>query len=345
MKRFFLSACMVLSLFMEKSYAQDRLPMYLTNYTYGTNKGMVSAILLEDGTAARKVRLSGKDASLFKVVNGNILNVKPEVLKKRPQVLTVDISVEKEGQIITESFMIARNDFQTNKVIAHRGAWKTSALPHNSIASLQKAIALKCAGSEFDVQLSADSILYVNHDADIQGHTIEKTDASALDDIRLSNGETLPRLKEYIEAGIGQNQTKLILELKPSVLSGERGILLAHKVLDMVRQLRAEAWVDYISFDYNICKEIAQLAPYAKVAYLRSDKAPAVLKADHINGFDYHFSVLRKNPQWIAEARELKIETNSWTVNNTDDMDWLLTQRLDLITTDEPEILLQRTGK
>jgi len=37
---------------------------------------------------------------------------------------------------------------QQTKIIAHRGAWKEFNLPENSIASLEKAIELKCDGAK-----------------------------------------------------------------------------------------------------------------------------------------------------------------------------------------------------
>lgn len=55
-------------------------------------------------------------------------------------------------------------NFLKNGVVAHRGAWKNDGLPQNSIASLKKAISLEVAGSEFDVQLTADGVLVLNHD-------------------------------------------------------------------------------------------------------------------------------------------------------------------------------------
>ena len=58
------------------------------------------------------------------------------------------------------------------QIIAHRGAWKEFALPENSIAALQKAIELKCYGSEFDVRRTKDGILLVNHDPVYYGDTI-----------------------------------------------------------------------------------------------------------------------------------------------------------------------------
>ena len=62
-----------------------------------------------------------------------------------------------------------------NPVVAHRGAWKKNNLPQNSIASLKKAIEIGCIGSEFDVRMTADDSLVVNHDSDYHGFQIEKT--------------------------------------------------------------------------------------------------------------------------------------------------------------------------
>jgi glycerophosphoryl diester phosphodiesterase len=62
-----------------------------------------------------------------------------------------------------------RITFADNVVVAHRGAWKQKDIPENSIASLKHAIELNCTGSEFDVRMTADDILIVNHDAIITG--------------------------------------------------------------------------------------------------------------------------------------------------------------------------------
>ena len=64
--------------------------------------------------------------------------------------------------------------FANNKVIAHRGAWKNTGTPQNSIASLKAAIALGCAGSETDVHMTADSALVINHDPEWGGLTRPK---------------------------------------------------------------------------------------------------------------------------------------------------------------------------
>ncbi len=235
--------------------------------------------------------------------------------------------------------------FAQTKVVAHRGAWKNTGVPENSIAALKAAIKMGCDGAEFDVHMSADSVLFINHDAHIQGLPIETTSSSVLAALKLGNGEALPTLEAYLRAGIKQKKTRLVLEIKPSAVSKERGIALTHKVVNMVNSLKAASKVDYISFDYDICKEITKIAPKATVQYLTGDKTPNELLADGIHGLDYHFKVLEKNPTWIKEANSKKLITNAWTVNDEKTMDLLIAEGINLITTNEPEMLLKKVRK
>ena len=82
---------------------------------------------------------------------------------------------------------------QQTQIIAHRGAWKEFALPENSIASLQKAIELKCYGSEFDVRRTKDGILVVNHDPVYFGDTIEVHNYADLNKNKLTDENNLLR--------------------------------------------------------------------------------------------------------------------------------------------------------
>lgn len=234
--------------------------------------------------------------------------------------------------------------FAKNPVVAHRGAFKKNGFPENSIASLKEAIRLGCAGSEFDVHMTADDSLVINHDPHYYKLEIEKTPYALLAQTRLANGEKLPTLREYLLAGMEKNtQTRLVLEIKPSGISKERGRLVAEKVQQLVRELKADPWVVYISFDYGILKRIHELTPGAGTQYLNGELAPDKLKADGINGADYHFSVFRKNPDWITIAKQQGIILNAWTVNDSETMDWLLGAGFDFITTNEPELLLQKS--
>ncbi|PZR26023.1 MAG: glycerophosphodiester phosphodiesterase [Citrobacter freundii] len=233
--------------------------------------------------------------------------------------------------------------FAPNPVVAHRGAWKSKQLPENSIASLREAIALKCTGSEFDIHRTADDSLVINHDAAFFKLPIEKTDYATLTQHQLSNGEKLPTLREYLVAGLQNNtSTRLILEIKPSAVSKERGQETAARVVKLVEELNAKPMVAYISFDYAILKKVLQLDPKAHVQYLEANQPPAQVKADGMGGIDYHYSAFQQHPEWIQQAKENKLVLNAWTVNDAEIMDWLLKSGFEMITTNEPELLMQR---
>lgn len=240
---------------------------------------------------------------------------------------------------------LAQSTFHVNKVIAHRGAWKAQRLPQNSLASLDEAVKLKCEGSEFDVWMTADGILVVNHDAEYLELPIETSTFKELRSKRLPNGEKIPTVKEYLKKGMKQTGTKLILEIKPSKVGVERSKELAAKCVETVKEMKAEKWVDYITFSYDAGIKVIELDPKANVAYLNGNKSPHELKEAGFFGFDYNLKIVKDKPEWIKEAQKLGLTVNVWTVNNVEDMKWLLDQNVDFITTDEPELLFETIGK
>ncbi|MEJ7646798.1 MAG: glycerophosphodiester phosphodiesterase family protein [Chryseolinea sp.] len=314
-------------------------PIYLTNYIISRDANAIGYVKLKKGEI-RSVELGGEHAEAFKISRDYQLSVKQNKLNPQTKWFDVVLIVSGTAGDITKTFRIVRDEFIHNKVIAHRGAWKNTGAPENSIAALKHAIDLGCEGSEFDVHMSSDSLPVINHDPAIQGTSIAKTPSSRLLTLELGNAEKLPTLESYLLAGLSQNKTKLILEIKPSELGRDASIALSGKVVSLVEKLHMEAWVDYISFDYDVCKEVITIAPYAKVSYLKGDKSPAELRADKFYGLDYHYSILEKNAGWLKESKELKLTINVWTVNERQMLENLLKQEVDFITTNEPELLL-----
>jgi len=237
----------------------------------------------------------------------------------------------------------AHNISKTNQVIAHRGAWKKNNLPENSIAALREAIRLQCAGSEFDIRMTIDDSLVVVHDTTYHELVVEKVTYKQLMAFKLSNGEQLPTLFEYIKAGLVNNpQTLLICEIKSSVLGVERSKLSAQKAVATVQQLHAADKVQYISFSLDVLQTIVSIQPAATAQYLSSSPSLLQFKAYPIKGIDFHYSAFKTNPAWIDYARSNNLILNAWTVNTVEDMDWLLANDFDYITTNEPELLMQR---
>ncbi|MFD2597955.1 glycerophosphodiester phosphodiesterase [Sphingobacterium corticis] len=227
------------------------------------------------------------------------------------------------------------------KVIAHRGAWKKDKLPQNSLASLLQAAELKVWGSEFDVHLTKDDVLVVNHDADFYGTDIATSTLEELATKLHPNGEYIPTLEEFLNIGLQLDGLKLILELKQSGAGKERTLAAVPMILNLIKKLNAESSVEIISFDYDACLKVRELNATIPVHYLNGDKSPEEIKSAKLSGVDYHYSLFQKNPTWIAAFKALGLKTNAWTANKKEDIQFLVDQKIDFITTDEPELALE----
>lgn len=248
--------------------------------------------------------------------------------------------------VACEDKMKTKIEFADNIVVAHRGAFKAKEHPENSIAALKHAIELGCTGSEFDVHMTSDSIPVVFHDADYNGLIIKETTYADLNKFKLSNGEDLPTLKDYLLAGMENNTTTgLVLEIKPTK-DKAYNIKMTDKVMSVVKEIGAEGYIhSYISFGYGILQRIVEVDSTLKTQYLNGSKSPQELKNDGISGLDYHFNVFKKKPVWIQSAKDLGLTLNAWTVNTQEDLKWFLAKDFDFITTNEPELLFDLIEK
>lgn len=224
------------------------------------------------------------------------------------------------------------------QVIAHRGFWKTPGSSQNSITALLKADSIGCYGSEFDVWIAKDNKLVVNHDPVYKMRPMEHTKGAALTGLKLSNGENLPSLEQYLDAGKKCN-TRLILELKAHS-NKKRETKAVQEIISMVKKMGLEDRMEYITFSLHAMKEFIRLAPTGTpIFYLNGEISPKELKELGAAGLDYHLGVMKKHPEWFKEAHDLGLKVNVWTVDKEEDMKWLIDQKVDFITTNEPVIL------
>jgi len=225
------------------------------------------------------------------------------------------------------------------EIIAHRGYWKTEGSAQNSIAALVKANDINVYGSEVDIWLSSDGVPVVNHDADVtlngEKLLVQETPLATLRKVKLSNGETLPTVEEYLNAFKNCNNIKLIIEFKTHKTK-EREDELARKVVDMVKEKGLQNRVEYISFGINFVQQAKRLHPEAPIYYLNGDLTPQIIKKMGLAGIDYNLNVINKNPNWVAESHDLGLKVNVWTVNKAEDIQSLIDHKVDFITTDEP---------
>lgn len=239
-----------------------------------------------------------------------------------------------------KTFELVKDEFIKNKVVAHRGGWKHSGASQNTLGSLQHAIDLGCQGSEFDVWLTKDKKIALNHDNDLEGRIIEKTTLAELQQIKLNKGEVIPTLEQYVNLIKTQNKTRIVLELKSN--KWNKNILeLADSCVQIVHRMNAQAWVDYITFDYRGLKVIREMDATAHIAFLEPSVNLDLQKLDGISGIDYHFSEYDKTEKLYERCQMLGLTMNAWTVNTGEWMKRFLDLDIDFITTDEPEMLLK----
>ena len=241
--------------------------------------------------------------------------------------------------ILMAALLVGLTAVAQPKIVAHRGYWRTDGSAQNSITSLQKAAAVGCYGSEFDVWITADGVPVVFHDATINGIRIEDTTFATLMNHRLQNGEFIPTLQQYLTEGSKIEGCQLILEIKPH-RNEVRDKRIADMCVELVRTLGLEKKTEYISFSKVVCQRLHEITPDSKVAYLNGELSPAQIKEMGLTGIDYNEKVFVKHPEWLQEAKQLGVEVNVWTVDGEENLRHHANlQGVDLITTNDPEIL------
>jgi len=235
-------------------------------------------------------------------------------------------------------FIMQTSSAQQTKIIAHRGAWKEFNLPENSIASLEKAIELKCEGAEFDVRRTLDGVLVVNHDPVYYGDTIQTNTFAFLNRNKLSNGESLPTLEEYFLKGTqDKHKTLLICEIKAAIKDKEQDYLATIETLALAKKLKIEKRIVYISFSKDILSWIKEKQPTATVLYLESDLSIDAVVQNKFDGINLHYTSFKNNSQLSATAKNAGLKIGSWTVNELSDLAILQAQGVEWITTNQPQ--------
>lgn len=227
------------------------------------------------------------------------------------------------------------------KVIAHRGFWDAPGSAQNSLRALAKADSIGCWGSEFDVWMTADEKLVVNHDASFKGLTIETSQAADVTALTLSNGEHMPLLDDYLKAFAERPGIKVVCELKVHT-DKRREAKAVKKVLKLMKRHKLTDRAVYITFSPEATREFVKRAPKGtEVYYLNGNWTPQQLKDEGCAGLDYSLAVMKKHPEWIEQCHSLGLKVNIWTVNQRDDLQWCIDHGADFITTNDPLLLQQ----
>lgn len=228
--------------------------------------------------------------------------------------------------------------FPEPMAIAHRGHWRPQGSSENSIRALVKADSIGCHGSEFDVWITSDDVVVVNHNTTAGDVVIEHSPAPEVCAQRIGNGDHVSTLDAYLDTALSLS-TRLVCEIKPHG-DKRRERKLIEMVLDEVAARGLEKRTDYITFSREALSDLIKLVPAGtEVYYLSGDLTPEELAGMGAAGPDYHISVYRAHPDWVERSHRLGLKVNVWTVDSDEDLQWCIDNGVDFVTINRPDRL------
>lgn len=232
------------------------------------------------------------------------------------------------------------------RILGHRGA--SHYAPENTLPAFELALDMGADGVELDVHLSKDGELVVMHDERIDrttnGHgfikdyTLEQLkclDASA--GMQGFAGVTVPTLGEVY--GLFRATDKIInVEIKTDIIDYP-GI--CGKLLALEDSMGMNGRIIYSSFNHYTVTELKALRPESRIGllYMSMLREPwEYARKLSAAALHPHFITLTKTPGMAAECSKLGIETNVWTVNESEWMERLANLGVTSIITNKPDL-------
>lgn len=238
--------------------------------------------------------------------------------------------------VLSSLFVLYNMTMQAQtQVVAHRGCWNYPHSAQNSLAALVLSGTNKVYGSEFDVSITQDGVVVVNHDATIDGINIEYACFAALRDKRLADGETVPTLEQYLVLGRLFPEMKMVLEIKPHE-KAENEKRCVNEVIRLLEKYDMLQSTEFISFSNNVCRLLVASNKHLHVWPLNGSFTPAEAQKEGFYGIDYDKKVIDAHPQWVAQAHALGLKVNVWTLKSVAEAEKYARMEVDLITTDKP---------
>jgi len=221
------------------------------------------------------------------------------------------------------------------EIIAHRGF--SAIAPENTLAAFEVAIARGASSIEFDIQLSADSLPVIFHDAILDRITgvsgkVRDKNLSELQTLDAGkwfshefSGQKIPTLDAAL-AILRKVDKFLYFDVKPHCEWSDS------EVADFVKTLHdsgIQSKCVITSFNDGFLEQVRQISDDLPIGHIvanlevyKAQLAKAVVKGDRLISSLYR--VLLENPGLIAESRSQGVDIVAWTVDDREDMQKLL---------------------
>ena len=230
-----------------------------------------------------------------------------------------------------------------NIIIAHRGAYKEYGHPDNSVAALKKAVELNFYGSECDINITSDGQVIVLHGESFGGLSVLSNDYATLKNkAKLSNGETLPLLSDFIKVVMEGKGTKLFIDVKSMSETGggdAQSIKAGNAATKIIKEMGAGSYVTFIIGRLAVFNGVAK-SPDVKwpVAYMNHDITPQKFLSN-TSGFttwgNFDISEFGKNPSTskfdaeytdkrLKEWNDAGVELSFYNIDTEEQIKWYL---------------------
>jgi len=231
-------------------------------------------------------------------------------------------------------------------VIAHRGASATA--PENTLAAFRLAADQHTDFVELDVQESADGQVLVVHDSDLMkiGNSplkVWETEAARLRDVDIGShtgpqyaGERVATLAEVFDASKGR--TKVVVELK-SYGHDQR---LEERVAAVVEAAGMEGDCVFMSLDHGMMAKLKGLRPGWRCGIL------AAKAVGDLTTIPADFLAVEKKlatRRFVRRAHRAGKDVYVWTVNDPADMLAAMSEGVDGLITDRPDLARSVVGR
>lgn len=221
-------------------------------------------------------------------------------------------------------------------IIAHRGA--SAEKPENTLAAFRRALALRVAGIELDVQVTADGVPVVFHDATLARLTGVRSRLATrtwpeLARLRVRGSEPIPRLVDVLR--LTRRRAVVQIELKAGATVGP--------VVQAVKTAQALNWVIFASFDAGLVRQAGALAPKVPrmlISEARRSPAAILRQLDDCGALGLSFNYRRiPSAAWIHSFQLRGYCVWAWTVNDAAVARRLAGWGIDALLGDDPALL------
>jgi glycerophosphoryl diester phosphodiesterase len=259
-------------------------------------------------------------------------------------------------------------------VFAHRGG--AALRPENTILAFDHGLALGADGIEFDVHLSRDGVVVVQHDATLERTTngtgpiaartadeLARLDAgynfrppSPAEAVPATAGQTTERPFRGLAGGIPRltdvlsryRDTRFIIELKVNAPE------LAHRTIDAVRAAGALERTSLGSFGTRVLRAARAWEPRIRTGASQEETRLALYRSwvrwpvrhpryQEFQVPEYAGSTRVVSPRFVRYAHETGVSVSVWTVNEEADMRRLLSWGVDGLISDRPDVAVRVT--